>query len=69
MSCIFVNTNEMQIYHVNTLRNVGDLLRKISKQDIQNGDQEILPIKQHFLIAREKISDLSPVSCCTLVAI
>ena len=43
----------MQIYYANTLGNVFDLLRKISKLDIQNGDQEIVPMKQHFIIARE----------------
>ena len=48
----------MQICHESTLENVVDLLRKISKRDIQNGDQEIVSMKKNFLIAGEKISVL-----------
>ena len=65
-SCIFMNSNEMQICHVNTLRNVADLLRKIS---IQNDDQEVVPIKQHFLTAREKVRVLYLVFFSILVGI
>ena len=46
-----MTTNEMQICHANTLGNVVDLLRKISKRDIQNGDQEIVSMKRNLLIA------------------
>ena len=68
-SCILVNTHEIPICYANTLGNVVDLLRKISKRDIQNGDQEILPMKQHFIIAREKIRVFYPAFYCILVAI
>ena len=60
----------MQICHVNT-REYVDLLPKISKRDIQYGDQKIVPMKysKQFLIAREKIRVLYPVFFCTLEAI
>ena len=55
-------------FSVNTLGNIVGLLRKISRRDIQNSDQEIVPMKQHFT-ARENVRDLYPVFFCILVAI
>ena len=55
-----MNTNEMQICHVNTLGNVTDLLRKLSKRDIQNGDREIVPMKPLWFYCSREDKDFVP---------
>ena len=60
----------MQICHVNTLGNVADPLQKISMEDIQNGDQEIVLMKHHFLTTGEKVRVFfKSAYFCTLVVI